>query len=71
MKSSFFWDITARNPLKRSFGVLATCFHAGFLLGVFFDLVEMTFPSETSGDLQRTTRRYIPGDVTRVTVSFL
>jgi hypothetical protein len=45
-----FWDITPCSPLKvnRRFGgtyrlhlqgraLLATCFHAGFLLGIFFD----------------------------------
>jgi hypothetical protein len=31
MKSSIFWDVTYRLTL------LATCFHAGFLLGLFFD----------------------------------
>jgi hypothetical protein len=40
---------------------LATCFHVGFLLGVFFDLkMETSCCSETSVDFQRTTRRYIP-----------
>jgi hypothetical protein len=24
-------------PLMEAFGLLATCFHAGFLLGLFFD----------------------------------
>jgi hypothetical protein len=42
MKSSIFWDIPPCSPLKvnRRFGgaLLATCFHAGFLLGAFFDL---------------------------------
>jgi hypothetical protein len=47
MKSTIFWDITPSSPLKvkRRFGGkyrlhlqgLATCFHAGFLLGLFFD----------------------------------
>jgi hypothetical protein len=31
MKSTIFWNITSCSPL------LATCFHAGFLLGLFFD----------------------------------
>jgi hypothetical protein len=44
MKSSIFGDITPCSPLKvyRCFrgtlqAELATCFHAGFLLGLFFD----------------------------------
>jgi hypothetical protein len=39
MKGSVFWDITSCGPLKinRRFVLLATCFHAGFLLGLFFD----------------------------------
>jgi hypothetical protein len=44
MKSTIFWDIMPRSPLKVNwrFGaldlaLLATCFHAGFLLGLFFD----------------------------------
>jgi hypothetical protein len=32
MKSSIFWDITPCRAL------LVTCFHAGFLLGLFFGL---------------------------------
>jgi hypothetical protein len=49
MKSSIFWDITLCSSLKvnRRFegkyclhlpGLLATCFHAGVLLSLFFDL---------------------------------
>jgi hypothetical protein len=42
LKSIIFWDITKCRSLKVSwrFGgaaVLATCFHAGFLFGLFFD----------------------------------
>jgi hypothetical protein len=52
MKDTIFWDITPCSPLKvnRSFGgkyrlhlqgrkisLLGTCFHASFLLGLFFD----------------------------------
>jgi hypothetical protein len=51
MKSTIFWDLTACSPLKvnRRLGgtyrlhlrglqaLLATCFHTGFLLGLFFD----------------------------------
>jgi hypothetical protein len=39
MKSSIFWDITPCSPLKvnRRFVLLVACFHAGFLLGLFFD----------------------------------
>jgi hypothetical protein len=45
MKSTIFWDITPCSPLNinRRFGgtyclqpLLATCFHAGFLLSLFF-----------------------------------
>jgi hypothetical protein len=72
MKSFIFWDITPCSPLIRRFGgPLTTFFHAGFLLGLFFNLFEMIIPSETSDDFQRTTRRFIPEDITRVVVSFL
>jgi hypothetical protein len=48
MKSIIFWDVMPHSPLKvnRHFGgtyrlclhaLLATRFHAGFLLGLFFD----------------------------------
>jgi hypothetical protein len=43
LKSAIFWDITPCSPLKvnRRFGgtcrLLATCFQACFLLGLFFD----------------------------------
>jgi hypothetical protein len=45
MKSIIFWDITLCGPLKfnRRFGgiyrfhLLATCFHVGSLLALFFD----------------------------------
>jgi hypothetical protein len=45
MKSTVFWDMTPCSPLKvnRRFGgtylraLLATCFQAGMLLGLFFD----------------------------------
>jgi hypothetical protein len=32
IKNTIFWDITPCCP-----PLLATCFHAGFLLGLFFD----------------------------------
>jgi uncharacterized membrane protein YciS (DUF1049 family) len=44
--------------------LLATCFHAGFLLGIFLLKMEAICSSETSIDVQRTTRRYIPEDGT-------
>jgi hypothetical protein len=42
MKSIIFWDITPCSPLKfdRRIGEkyrIATCLHAGFSLGLFFD----------------------------------
>jgi hypothetical protein len=42
IKSTIFWDIMPCSPLKiyRHFGgtaLLSTCFHVGFLLGLFFD----------------------------------
>jgi hypothetical protein len=36
LKSSVFY-ITPRSPLKVNRALLATCFHAGFMLGLFFD----------------------------------
>jgi hypothetical protein len=49
MKSTIFWDITSCSPLSvnrrfgetyrlRLQGLLANCFHAGFLLSLFFEL---------------------------------
>jgi hypothetical protein len=39
--------------------------HAGFLLGLFFDLkMEDTFSTKTPVHFQRTTRRYIPEGTT-------
>jgi hypothetical protein len=39
-----------------------TCFHAGFLLRLFFDLeMEATCPTETSADFRWTTRHYNHG----------
>jgi hypothetical protein len=52
MKSSIFWDITPCSPVKvnprfggkyfhlqdRRISLLATCFHDGFLLNLFFQL---------------------------------
>jgi hypothetical protein len=37
MKSTIFWDITLCSPLRVNPCLVATCFHAGFLLGLFFD----------------------------------
>jgi hypothetical protein len=46
---------------RASQALLATHFHAGFLLGLFFDL-KGTCSSETSGDFQRATPLCIPQD---------
>jgi hypothetical protein len=35
MKNTILWDITPCSPLKVNL-LLATCLHAGFLLGLFF-----------------------------------
>jgi hypothetical protein len=45
--------------------LLAACFHAGFLLDLFFALkIEAICSSEMSVDFQRITRCYIPEDRT-------
>jgi hypothetical protein len=67
LKSTIFWYMKQCTPLKvnRRFGgkcrKLATCFHSDFLLGLFFnpeDGGDIFFSNV--GDLQRTTRRYVP-----------
>jgi hypothetical protein len=37
MKSTIFWDMTPCSLLNVDRAQIATCFHAGFLLGLFFD----------------------------------
>jgi hypothetical protein len=71
-KSSIFWDVIRCSPSKvnRRFGgtyrlhlqtLLATCFHAGFLLRLFFALkIEIICSSETLVTFKWTTRRDIP-----------
>jgi hypothetical protein len=66
MKSIIFWDMTPCSPssFNRRFGgtyhLLATC------LLVFAEIISSTLKmevicsSETSGEIRRTTRRYIP-----------
>jgi hypothetical protein len=44
----------------RNRALLTTCFHAGFLLGLYFEpQTEAKYSSETSTDFQRATQRYI------------
>jgi hypothetical protein len=72
MKITIFQDITASSPLKfnRRFEriyrshLLATCFHASFLPGLFFEREEGGNMFLGNVGLQRTTRRYIPEDIT-------
>jgi hypothetical protein len=74
MKSIIFWDMTPCSPLNctRRFGgtyrlhlqgQLATCLLAG-LLNYSTLKMEAIRSSETSGAIQRTTRRHIPEDDT-------
>jgi hypothetical protein len=74
--STIFWDITSCTVLSTDVSeehitsifraLLANCFHAGFLLSLFFSTLNMEtiYSSETSDDTQRTTWRYIPEDGT-------
>jgi hypothetical protein len=73
IKSSIFWDITPHSLLKdnRRFGgacslyLFATYFHAGLLLGLFFDREDGgAMCLRKVGHFQLTTRRYIPEDRT-------
>jgi hypothetical protein len=70
MKSTIFWDITPCSPLSvsRRFGG-TLCFPAVFTrvsCPAYFSNLKMgaICSSETSVDIQRTTRRYIPEDST-------
>jgi hypothetical protein len=61
MKNTPSWDITPCSSLREP----SACYllHAGFLLGLFFDLyMEATCSSEKMADFQRTKWRYIPED---------
>jgi hypothetical protein len=68
MKSTIFWDTTLCSPLKvnRRFGEtyrLPYAFTLVFCSAHFSTLkMEAIYSSETSVDLQRTIRRYIPED---------
>jgi uncharacterized membrane protein YciS (DUF1049 family) len=73
LKTSIFRDITPCSPLKlnRYFGgtsrlhlpLLATCFHAGFLLGLFF------YP-EDGGDMFLRNISWLPTDYTLLATCF-
>jgi hypothetical protein len=58
LKSIIFWDMTPCSPL------LATCLLAGLLNYSSTLKMEAIRSSETSGAIQRTTRRHIPEDDT-------
>jgi hypothetical protein len=58
MKGSLFWDMTPGGSTLRD-ALVATCFDADFLLGLFFDP-----ENGTSDDFQGTTRHYAPEDRT-------
>jgi hypothetical protein len=70
MKSSIFWDITPCSPLKvnRRFGGTELCLPPTFTLvscSVYSStlMMEAMCSSETSVDIQRTTRNYVPVDI--------
>jgi hypothetical protein len=60
MKISLFWDIKPCSSLKTN----GRCFHAGSLLGLFFDSKygNKMFFSEKLAHGQQTTWSYVPED---------
>jgi hypothetical protein len=59
----YFQDLRISRASRRA--LLATYFHGGILMGLFFDLkMEVIYSTEMSIYFQRTTLRYIPEDTT-------
>jgi hypothetical protein len=64
-------DANSSSGINRNLTLLATCFHAGFLLAYFSTLkMEAICSSEASVDFQQTARHYIPEDGTLYKLKF-